>query len=96
MQRLIFRTSSRISAVLEQGRACAHTSPAFGPGIAGPIGLRLARDHGRQTSGARRSVYTWKSTPPLTKIVATIGPVSEDFPTLQKVGDPAATRGRVC
>lgn len=37
--------------------------------------------------GAKRSVYTWKTTPALTKIVATIGPVSEDYPTLQKVVD---------
>eukprot|EP00904_Undaria_pinnatifida_P004251 jgi/Undpi1/13827/HiC_scaffold_9.g03478.m1 len=37
--------------------------------------------------GGRRSVYTWKVTPTLTKIVATIGPVSEDFEPLQQVVD---------
>ena len=40
---------------------------------------------GKLSVGGRRSVYTWKTTPTLTKIVATIGPVSEDFEPLQQV-----------
>ncbi|CAN0422178.1 unnamed protein product, partial [Hapterophycus canaliculatus] len=34
---------------------------------------------------SRRSVYTWRVPIPLTKIVATIGPVSEQFEPLQEV-----------
>lgn len=40
---------------------------------------------GKLSVGGRRSVYTWRTTPTLTKIVATIGPVSEDFEPLQQV-----------
>eukprot|EP00903_Cladosiphon_okamuranus_P007582 g7355.t1 len=36
---------------------------------------------------SRRSVYTWRVPIPLTKIVATIGPASEQFEPLQKVVD---------
>ncbi|CAM9784343.1 unnamed protein product, partial [Discosporangium mesarthrocarpum] len=42
-----------------------------------------------------RSAYTWKRKPPLTKVVATIGPVSENAETLQRVVDEGVRVMRV-
>lgn len=48
-------------------------------------GLSAWRLNPSDSLESRRSVYTWRVPIPLTKIVATIGPVSEQFEPMQEV-----------
>nr|AIT69996.1 pyruvate kinase [Dictyopteris undulata] len=87
MQRIIYQASSRVTTIVRQAKAPTSYLTILSKGLAAPKDATLVPVRGRPLPNARRSVYTWNSSPPLTKIVATIGPVSEDFPTLQKVVD---------
>nr|AIT69988.1 pyruvate kinase [Desmarestia viridis] len=85
MQRLIARATCRDALGIRQALR-ASTGGATASATPGPQLSCLDQGSSLRHS-ARRSVYTWKTTPPLTKIVATIGPVSEEFEPLQKVVD---------
>ena len=76
MQRLIARGSCR------GGLGSAKASV---PGAAWRSSPKTDTTGVRLGDSASRTVYTWKVPIPLTKIVATIGPVSEQFEPLQKV-----------
>lgn len=84
MQRLIARTSSRggFRASKASTQSLAASWRSFS--IVDSSSTRRVCGGGSTTAN-RRSVYTWSVPIPLTKIVATIGPVSEQFEPLQKV-----------
>ncbi|CAM9980675.1 unnamed protein product, partial [Pylaiella littoralis] len=86
MQRLIARTSSRggFRASKSSTQSLAASWRSFS--ILDSSSTRRVCGGGSTTAN-RRSVYTWSVPIPLTKIVATIGPVSEQFEPLQKVVD---------
>lgn len=76
LSRASYRSAVRATTTtLNGGAASGNRSKAL------PSLLQL----GKLSVGGRRSVYSWRRTPTLTKIVATIGPVSEDFEPLQQV-----------
>nr|AIT70004.1 pyruvate kinase [Saccharina japonica]AIW62933.1 pyruvate kinase [Saccharina japonica] len=78
LSRASYRSAVRATTTtLNGGAASGNRSKAL------PSLLQL----GKLSVGGRRSVYSWRRTPTLTKIVATIGPVSEDFEPLQQVVD---------
>ncbi|CAN0520181.1 unnamed protein product, partial [Scytosiphon promiscuus] len=77
LSRASYRSAVRATTTaLNGGAASGNRSKAPLPSL-----LQL----GKLSVGGRRSVYSWRTTPTLTKIVATIGPVSEDFEPLQQV-----------
>lgn len=91
MQRLVARASCRgglgATKANVQGAAWRSLSKVGTTGGSRPTSMRAAvtGNSSALTGESRRSVYTWRVPIPLTKIVATIGPASEQFEPLQKV-----------
>ena len=78
MHRLVVRSSCRAASAVKKPCLFSNVAAKASTARASP------EIRGYQKDG-RRSVHTCKNTPLLTKIIATIGPVSEEFEPLQKV-----------
>lgn len=100
MQRLIARASSRGGLGASQASAPKQSIAAAWRSLSrvhnnNDNNTRSVSGGGGSEAASRRSVYTWSVPIPLTKIVATIGPVSEQFEPLQKVGVGGCNLGSV-